>query len=156
MSDLQLPDLGLTTKDMSVYILIEMVNAVLSGQDLTIVHREKLAQFPYSLKLLDHMAAKRRGGLSRFHASPGPDATVETFAKALLAVDWEIAHGHSYRISTLDHVWGWTTDARTMRKTFRVHWHRLPAWIMDRLREVRMKFRAFHNRKILGLVNPYN
>lgn len=66
--------------DARVYTVIDLANAVLAGQDLTDAHRESLKDFPNTVALLDWMAEKRAQGLKRVHASPGPKATVETFA----------------------------------------------------------------------------
>lgn len=129
--------------DPRCYKLNEIANCVLAGQDLSKQDRESFKDFPYALQFLDLMASKRSSGMTRFHASPGPEATVESFAQALLAVEWAIEHGHSHRVQAMDGL------IFSFRGGFRTN---LKAWLSDRLAGYAMQYRKFKTR---NLKNPY-
>jgi hypothetical protein len=67
-------------KDIRVYWVIQLANAILAGNDLTPAHRESMKEWPNTIALLDWMAEARIQGLKKVHATPGPKATAETFA----------------------------------------------------------------------------
>lgn len=70
--------------------------------------------------------------------APG-NHSYEDRAKALLAWDWELEHGHHYRVEAID---GFA-------------WDNIPHWLGDKWRYSLMEIRAFINRKILRKINPY-
>lgn len=83
---------------------------------------------------------------------PGP-STPETRAKALLASQWRMDHGHMCRIECIDGPpWGWTFDTHTMRRSFQIDWRLIPTWLGDLRRRFEMRYRVWRDRH---LVNPY-
>jgi hypothetical protein len=48
--------------------------------------------------------------------------------------------------------WGWTTNIRTMQRSFRIKWHMIGPWLGDLRRQVGMYRRIWRDRH---LINPY-
>jgi hypothetical protein len=75
-------------QDQRVFNVCPLINALLSGLPFTEEHKAKLVEFPKLIELLEFVAA---GGcnidgkeMTKYHASPGPKATVESFSEAIL------------------------------------------------------------------------
>jgi len=87
------------------------------------------------------IAIQIKEGLHRRGATFWVDNSIsyEEKARAILEVDWEIAHGYSYRTEAIDGF-----DARNP-------W----PWVGDRIREAAMKIRIFWRKTILRQRNPY-
>ena len=120
---------------------------------------------PYVTWLRNHTRQQvEHGGLvDRSPGTWGPDAIdfktgewkidAEERAKALLAIEWRVQHGHSCRIECIDGPpWGWTFNTRTMRRSFRVKWHMIGPWLGDLRRTLGMRYRVWRDR---DLINPY-
>jgi len=97
---------------------------------------------------------EKRGLVDRSPGTWGSGAIdAETRAKALLALQWRMDHGHSCRIECIDGPpWGWTFDARTIRRSFRIEWRMFGPWFGDLRRRLEMRLRVWRDRHI---VNPY-
>jgi hypothetical protein len=104
-----------------------------------------------------------RGMLDRSPGTWGPDARdfktgewkidAEARAKVLLAIEWDMEHGHSCRIECIDGPpWGWTYNTRTMKRSFQIKWHMIWPWLGDLNRNLRMRYRIWRDRHI---INPY-
>lgn len=93
---------------------------------------------PYSTELRALVCRQVSEGLRRRSAGTWArdDIPCEERAKAFLAVEWEFAHGHAHEVKAIG---GFA-------------WDNIPAWIGDRLRELRFHWRKWQNRK---LINPY-
>ena len=95
---------------------------------------------PYVMKLRSHILEQVQQGLQTRSGGTWVDdargMSHEDRAREILAVDWEIEHGHGYRVEALDG-FGW-------RYFF--------PWIGDRIREVAMHLRIWRDR---NRVNPY-
>jgi len=98
---------------------------------------------PYVTKLRENIRRQVAGGMrNRSGGSWAPGAeklTAEQRAKELLALDWEIEHGHSYRVECLD-------GPHSLKDV-------LP-WLGDLWRNAAMKVRMLKHR-VLGQTNPY-
>lgn len=105
----------------------------------------------------------KRGLIDRGPGTWGPDAQdfktgewkidAEARAKALLAIEWSMQRGHSCYIECIDGPpWGWTTNIRTMQRSFRIKWHMIGPWLSDLRRQVGMYRRIWRDRH---LINPY-
>jgi hypothetical protein len=112
---------------------------------------------PFVGELRELMARREADGL--VSTSPGTwadgpfwEIDPEVRARELLAVEWSMKHGHSYRVECLDPPIHWQYNARTGRRRLVVGWTRIPIWVGDRWRELGMHYRVWRDRK---LVNPY-
>lgn len=150
--DFPLPD-GMICKDMRVWWLIDVANAILQGHNVIPEVRETLKDFPFAIEFLEHMEKKRDEGLKRFHASPAPQATVEDFAREMLGWDWACERGHTARttVSMDGGLIRYRTNVATMKRHYYIEWR----WLGDQWRVLGMKWRVFRDKKILGLRNPY-
>jgi hypothetical protein len=81
-------------KDMRVYNIAPLVEAVAQGHRLTTINRKQISEFPKLIELLDYVAQSERcKKLSRLHISFGPDATVDAVAGELLRLEQAIDNG---------------------------------------------------------------
>ena len=72
--------------------------------------------------------------------APGAETlTYEERAKHLLAWEWEIQHGHSYRVEAIDGL----------------HRRAVLPWLRDRAREFALDIRLWWDRKVMKTANPY-
>lgn len=78
----------------------------------------------------------------------------EDRAKAFLSSEWSMQRGHSYRVECFDPIIRRSTDLRTMKRSVRVEWKRIPLWLGDRVRETAMKLRIWRDR-LRSVTNPY-
>lgn len=90
----------------------------------------------------------------------GPKAyemSADDRARYILSVDWHIDRGHSYRQEVLDPIVDWsfkvdiTKDISEWKRFLRIRWHRMPAWLGDRYRQLGMHYRIWRDRGR----NPY-
>lgn len=99
------------------------------------------ADGPFVRELRAHIRKQvERGMLNRSGGTWAPGSSKLTHderAREILAVDWEIAHGHSYRVELFDGLRSWR--------------HILP-WLGDNVRFAAMKARIWWHR---NLKNPY-
>lgn len=119
---------------------------------------------PYVTMLREQTREQVKHGLvDRSPGTWGPDAIdfktgmwkidEETLAKALLAIEWRVAHRHSCYIKCIDGPpWGWTFDTRTMKRSFQIEWRMIGPWLGDFRRSLEMRYRIWQDRH---LVNPY-
>jgi hypothetical protein len=112
---------------------------------------------PFASELRAALERKQADGLVSMSAgtwADGPFWTIEAEvrAQAILGMEWAMERGHSYRVECLDPPIEWQHNARTMKRSLRVSWHKMPAWLGDRWRELGMHYRVWRDRK---LVNPY-
>ena len=119
---------------------------------------------PYVTELREQTRKQvERGMLDRSPGSWGPAAIdfktgkwkidAETRAKALLAIEWRMQHGHSCRVECIDGTpWHWSFDTRTMRWHYRIDLDRIGPWLGDLRRSLAMRYRIWRDRH---LVNPY-
>lgn len=115
---------------------------------------------PYVAELRAHVAKQVAQGMqnrSRGSWTPeGAALSAEERAKHWLAWDWELAQRHSYRVEAMDGIIWTTTDVRTMKRSTRVLWGQIPAWVGDQYRRLACDVRTFWHRRILRRVNPYS
>lgn len=116
---------------------------------------------PYVTELRGVMAEKVERGLRRASAGTFPGVlssiTAEERARAHLAMNWEIAQGMTYRVDCIDgKPWGWTFNAVTMKRRWRIKWQYILPWLGDRRREAGFLVRRWWRRKVLKQVNPYS
>lgn len=85
----------------------------------------------------------------------GPIDT-ESRAKALLASQWRMDHGHCCRIECIGGPpWGWTwvpTTFASMERRYEIRWRMIGPWLGDLCRRVGMRYRVWRDR---NLENPY-
>ena len=106
-------------------------------------------------KLRAHLQAK---GVTRMHvdwAHGASDLTADERARELLAIQWEIDQGHACAVKLFGRPWGWTFDVGTWKRSFRIKWRDMPAWIGDRRRSLACRLRKLWNTHVLGRRNPY-
>lgn len=115
------------------------------------------AKGPFATELRESLARRAADGL--VYQSPGTWADgefwqidPETRARELLAIEWSMARGHSYRTECIDPPIYWQIDTRTMKRRLKIDWSRIPDWFGDRWRELGMHYRIWRDRR---LVNPY-
>lgn len=102
-------------------------------------------------------------GLRSRHTSFEPEAELLTYderAKAILAWEWAMERGHSYKQKCFAPPVGWRfvinhTGRRHTEWRIYIRWNRLLPWFGDRIRQIGMKWRVFRDKRILKLRNPY-
>lgn len=111
---------------------------------------------PFVTALREQTRKQVRNGLTdRSPGTWGPEGAkldAEGRAKALLAVQWAIERGHTYRVECLESPFRRVFDARTMKRRMVVHWDQIRPWLSDRWRELGMRYRIWKDRNV---VNPY-
>lgn len=112
---------------------------------------------PFATELRQSLEQKRAEGLVSM--SPGTwaygpfwEIDAEVRAKAILAMEWGMKRGHTYRVECIDRPIYWQYNARDRSRRLVVKWRSLPVWLGDRWREAGMHYRVWRDRK---LVNPY-
>jgi hypothetical protein len=108
------------------------------------------ASGPFANELRASLAKQAAAGVQRMHVSwNGGDS--EERARELLAVDWEISHGHTYRVEAIDGgLYTIQTNLRSGRRRLRIHW----AWFGDQFRRTGCDIRRAAHR-LAGIRNPY-
>ncbi len=82
--------------------------------------------------------------------------SAELRAKERLAMNWEIEQGMTYRVDCIDGTpWGWSFNAVTMKRRWRVQWRQVLPWLGDRRREAVFLVKRWWRRRVLKQVNPY-
>ena len=94
--------LGINT-DNRVYMIAPLVLSVAKGNDFTDEHKKILKDFPKLIELLEWVQANRASlsNMTGYHLTPGPNATPEEVASAVLA---------SFKQKLYDEMWedfGW-------------------------------------------------
>lgn len=78
----------------------------------------------------------------------------EERARIFLMAEWNIQQGYAYKVKVIDPPIRRVIDLKTMKRRWVIKWHRLPAWLGDKLRAKRSRLRMWRDR-VLGIQNPY-
>lgn len=111
---------------------------------------------PYVTELRGLVARKLREGMIYQSAGSCTEEfwklPYEEQAKHRLAWDWALDRQHSYRVECMDRLIYRGTNVLTGKRTFKIHWRSIPAWIGDRFRQLGCKYRVWRDRAV---ANPY-